>query len=136
MNELAGYFPRLAIMQKGKIVYDGPMEEAWPTLGRDREMGVREPQSVKLGRLLGLSELTSDKAATARRIAQECVISRTAVDESLTERETATSAKAFPPGRQILRSWRVNILYIAITGRKRILCTVYRLLCTGSKSRR
>lgn len=98
VNELAGYFPRLAIMQKGKIVYDGPMEEAWPTLGRDREMGVREPQSVKLGRLLGLSELTSDKAATARRIAQECVISRTAVDESLTERETATSAKAFSPG--------------------------------------
>lgn len=98
VNELAGYFPRLAIMQKGKIVYDGPMEEAWPTLGRDREMGVREPQSVKLGRLLGLSELTSDKAATARRIAQECVISRTAVDESLTERETATSAKAFFPG--------------------------------------
>ena len=38
VNELAGYFPRLAIMQKGKIVYDGPMEEAWPTLGRDREM--------------------------------------------------------------------------------------------------
>lgn len=98
VNELAGYFPRLAIMQKGKIVYDGPMEEAWPTLGRDREMGVREPQSVKLGRLLGLSELTSDKAATARRIAQECVISRTAVDESLTERETATSPKAFSPG--------------------------------------
>ena len=98
VNELAGYFPRLAIMQKGKIVYDGPMEEAWPTLGRDREMGVREPQSVKLGRLLGLSELTSDKAATARRIAQECVISRIAVDESLTERETATSAKAFSPG--------------------------------------
>lgn len=76
VNELAGYFSRLAVMQKGRIVYDGPIEEAWPVLGEDREMGVREPQSVKLGRLLGLSRLTSDTRETIRLIRRECEIRR------------------------------------------------------------
>ena len=89
VNELAAYFPRLAIMQEGNIVYDGPTEEAWSVLGQGDGMGVREPQSVKLGRLLRLSALTSDTEATVRRIRQECEIKQ--------EQKEGQEPLVFPP---------------------------------------
>ena len=74
VNELARYFPRLAVMKEGKIVYDGSIEKAWAFLTDKQDLGLREPQSVKLGRKLNLSELTSDKNKTADRIRVECEI--------------------------------------------------------------
>ncbi len=72
VNELAGCFDRLAVMQEGRIVYDGPMEEAWSFLTGREDMGLREPQSVKLGRLLGFPRLTSDTAESIRML-RECM---------------------------------------------------------------
>lgn len=72
VNELAGYFDRLAVMQEGRIVYDGPMEEAWSFLTGREDMGLREPQSVKLGRLLGFPRLTSDTEESIRML-KECM---------------------------------------------------------------
>lgn len=72
VNELAGYFDRLAVMQEGRIVYDGPMEEAWSFLTGREDMGLREPQSVKLGRLLGFPRLTSDTEESIRML-RDCM---------------------------------------------------------------
>lgn len=91
VNELAGYFSRLAVMEEGRIIYDGLMEAAWPILGKAGEMGIREPQSVKLGRLLKLSALTSDKKATVRRIREECEIHREVCDPEPGKSPTALS---------------------------------------------
>ena len=59
VNELYNYFPRLAVMERGRIIYDGSMEEAWYALSERQDVGVREPQNVKLCRALGLPRLTS-----------------------------------------------------------------------------
>ncbi|MGI6263267.1 MAG: ABC transporter ATP-binding protein [Succiniclasticum sp.] len=72
VNELARYFSRLAVMQAGRIVYDGSMEKAWPFLTGKEDMGLREPQCVKLGRLLHLPRLTWDVTATTEEIRQHC----------------------------------------------------------------
>ena len=76
VNELARYFNRLAVMKDGEILYDGAMDEAWPFLTDKPDLGLREPQSVKLGRLLHLSHLTSDKNETAEMICKECEVDR------------------------------------------------------------
>ncbi len=76
VNELARYFDRLAVMKDGEILYDGVMEEAWAFLTDKPDLGLREPQSVKLGRLLHLSHLTSDKKETAVTISKECEVDR------------------------------------------------------------
>ena len=59
VNELAGYFKRLAVMQQGKIIYDGATEDAWSLLDGKEDVGLREPQNVKLCRALELSALSS-----------------------------------------------------------------------------
>ncbi len=44
VNELAGYFKRLAVMQQGKIIYDGATEDAWSLLDGKEDVGLREPK--------------------------------------------------------------------------------------------
>ncbi len=68
VNELAKSFPRLLVMSEGEIAYDGPTEEAWSLIGDSETYGLREPQTVRLGRALGLSVLSSDIDITARQI--------------------------------------------------------------------
>ena len=72
VNELACYFHRLAIMREGRIVYDGPLQAAWAFLTGRENLGLREPQCVKLGRVLGLPELSSDVAQTVLQIKTYC----------------------------------------------------------------
>ena len=72
VNELARYFQRLAIMQEGRIVYDGPLQAAWTFLTGRGDLGLREPQCVKLGRILGLPELSTDVAKTVQEIKAYC----------------------------------------------------------------
>ena len=36
VNELARYFPRLAVMFDGEFIYDGPTEMAWEKIGHGR----------------------------------------------------------------------------------------------------
>ena len=75
VNELASYFKRLAVMQNGQIIYDGATEKAWSTLDGKEEVGLREPQNVKLCRLLELSELSSVHQKVVNLIKEECCIS-------------------------------------------------------------
>lgn len=75
VNELAEYFPKLAVMEQGRIIYDGCIEQAWPILAAKGDVGVREPQSVKLCRELQLSRLTSNNEQIVELIKRECQIS-------------------------------------------------------------
>lgn len=59
VNELASYFKRLAIMENGSIVYDGTMKKAWSFLTGKERLGLREPDCVKLGRLLNFPLLSA-----------------------------------------------------------------------------
>ncbi len=68
VNELAPYFPRLAVMYEGHFIYDGPTEEAWRAIGSSDQYGLREPQTVRLGRELGLPVLSSSVEKTAEEI--------------------------------------------------------------------
>ncbi len=68
VNELAKGFPRLLVMHEGKIIYDGATEEAWNTVADSEIYGIREPQTVRLGRALSLPVLSSDIAQTAQQI--------------------------------------------------------------------
>lgn len=68
VNELAGYFQRLAVMQEGELVFDGSMEEAWYALSELTDTGIREPQPVKLCRLLQLPRLTAEPAQVIEQI--------------------------------------------------------------------
>ena len=72
VNELAGYFNRLTVMRKGRVVYDGAMKDAWNALTGCDDMGLREPQCVKLCRELHLSHLTNDAGEAAHLINTEC----------------------------------------------------------------
>lgn len=74
VNELAGYFKRLAVMQRGKIIYDGATENAWSVLDGKEDVGLREPQNVKLCRALELSKLTSVHQKVVSLIKNECCI--------------------------------------------------------------
>ena len=70
VNELAAWFPRLCIMHKGYFVYDGLMDESWYILGKNDGYGIREPQSVKLGRFMKLEKLSYSLRKTAEEIKQ------------------------------------------------------------------
>lgn len=70
VNELAAWFPRLCIMRKGHFVYDGLMDESWYVLGSNDGYGIREPQSVKLGRFMKLEKLSYSLKKTAEEIKQ------------------------------------------------------------------
>lgn len=74
VNELYNYFPRLAVMDGGRIIYDGPMEEAWYALSERQNVGVREPQNVKLCRALGLPRLTAHCESIVTMIGQQYTI--------------------------------------------------------------
>ena len=71
VNELYKYFKRLAVMNSGSIVYDGAMEEAWSFLAELEQKtptGVREPQNVKLCKLLGLKQLSAETKLVTEQI--------------------------------------------------------------------
>lgn len=68
VNELAKYFSRLAVMEQGRIIYDGVMDDAWKMLTDRIGAGIREPQSVKLCRELRLPELTSKEIKVVEMI--------------------------------------------------------------------
>ena len=70
VNELAAWFPRLCIMHKGYFVYDGLMDESWYVLDQNDGYGIREPQSVKLGRFMKLEKLSYSLKKTAEEIKQ------------------------------------------------------------------
>lgn len=71
VNEMAPWFSRLAVLYKGSFVYDGSMEAAWQTLGDAERYGLREPQTVSLGRALHLPVLSSSVEKTASLIRSE-----------------------------------------------------------------
>ena len=76
VNELAQYFPRLSMMYDGKIIYDGPTDDAWSKIGSAQAIGLREPQNIKLARQLHLSKLESDTMKLVKVIEKECKIVR------------------------------------------------------------
>ena len=73
VNELARYFPRICCMYEGQFVYDGKTEEAWNALGDTEAYGLREPQAVKLSRLLHLPKISGHVNEVARKIQQAAV---------------------------------------------------------------
>lgn len=68
VNELASYFPRLCVMDEGRLVYDGEMEKAWTAMEDPGRFGIREPQTVTLGRLLRVKTLSSSVEKTVAAI--------------------------------------------------------------------
>ena len=72
VNELCKYFSRLAVMQEGRIVYDGLVADAWQAMTGRSDLGLREPQTVKLCRALQLSEMTTDKGRIVQMLHSEC----------------------------------------------------------------
>ena len=72
VNELCKYFSRLAVMRDGRIVYDGLVKDAWQAMTGRTDLGLREPQTVKLCRALQLSELTTDQGKIVRMLRNEC----------------------------------------------------------------
>lgn len=74
VNELARYFPRLAVMFDGEFIYDGPTEMAWEKIGHADKFGLREPQRIKLCRYLNLTEFADDTKKIIELINNECDI--------------------------------------------------------------
>ena len=74
VNELYQYFKRLVVMQAGEIIYDGAIERAWKKLTGRKDLGLREPQSVKLCRALELDEVTTEQTRIVDMIRKSCVI--------------------------------------------------------------
>ena len=72
VNELCKYFSRLAVMQDGRIVYDGLVKDAWQAMTGRTDLGLREPQTVKLCRALQLSELTTNQEKIVQMLRSEC----------------------------------------------------------------
>ena len=72
VNELCKYFSRLAVMQEGSIVYDGLVTDAWQAMTGRGDLGLREPQTVKLCRALQLSELTTEQERIVQMLRHEC----------------------------------------------------------------
>lgn len=87
VNELCKYFSRLALMQDGRIVYDGLVKDAWKAMTGRTDLGLREPQTVKLCRALQLSELTTDQEKIVQMLRSEC-------------EPAVTAAQAQPAGPQ------------------------------------
>ena len=74
VNELARYFPRLAVMFDGEFIYDGPTEMGWEKIGHAEKFGLREPQRIKLCRYLNLTEFADDTKKIIELINNECDI--------------------------------------------------------------
>lgn len=99
VNELHQYFPRLAVMDQGQIIYDGSMDEAWYALTARQDVGVREPQNVKLCRALVLPRLTASCADIVTMLKQYCHVitkarSSAAGDDALEILKTEVLLKA------------------------------------------
>ena len=103
VNELCKYFSRLAVMQDGRIVYDGLVKDAWQAMTGRTDLGLREPQTVKLCRALQLSELTTDRNRIVQLLRSEC-------------ERVAAAAQAQPAGQQPLLEARD--LYYTYPGSK------------------
>ena len=101
VNELARYFHRLAVMKEGEILYDGSIEKAWAFLTDKQDLGLREPQMVKLCRALGLPELTADSGKSLELIRKYCAI----------ERVKARELPLSPKGSSLLRAEKVYFRY-------------------------
>lgn len=97
VNELAKYFPRLAVMFEGEVIYDGPIELAWQKIGSAEKYGLREPQKVKLCRFLHLSKLIDETSKVVDLIKSECKIEKTA----LTVRSKKACSEAIVTGKAI-----------------------------------
>lgn len=83
VNELYRYFSRLAVMRQGSIIYDGTTEQSWNFLTAMEEQeatGIREPQTVKLCRDLGLSKIVPENVAAAEMILTEKKLIKTISD--------------------------------------------------------
>ncbi len=80
VNELYKYFDRLAVMQDGRILFDGPMEEAWAFLTNHQDVGVREPQQVKLCRALHLPVLTTNNTKVVEMLQENHLLSKASQD--------------------------------------------------------
>lgn len=78
VNELYQYFNRLAVMQAGQIIYDGTLTAAWRELTGREDLGLREPQAVKLCRALELAEITTQPEKIIGMIQDECIIDKAA----------------------------------------------------------
>ena len=76
VNELARYFPRLAVMFDGEFIYDGPVDLAWGKIGSAEKYGLREPQKVKLCRFLHLSRLVDETGKVVDLVKTECKIGK------------------------------------------------------------
>ena len=74
VNELYQYFKRLAVMQAGELIYDGSIERAWKELTDRPDLGLREPQSVKLCRALALDEVTTEQKKIVEMIRSSCEV--------------------------------------------------------------
>ena len=53
-------------------MYDGLVADAWQAMTGRGDLGLREPQTVKLCRALQLSELTTDKGRIVQMLRNEC----------------------------------------------------------------
>ena len=81
VNELYTYFSRLAVMDEGELIYDGSMKEAWYALSGRQDVGVREPQNVKLCRALCLKQLTVELDKIVSMIRQQHQLVSTAASD-------------------------------------------------------
>ena len=82
VNELYTYFSRLAVMDEGELIYDGSMKEAWYALSGRQDVGVREPQNVKLCRALCLKQLTVEPDKIVSMIRQQRQLVSTAASDA------------------------------------------------------
>jgi energy-coupling factor transport system ATP-binding protein len=71
VNELASRFPRLCVMSEGHFIYDGPTEEAWNRIDNTEVYGLREPETVKLSRLLHIHPVTDNMEKLVEAVKKE-----------------------------------------------------------------
>lgn len=74
VHELAKYFNRIILMSLGRVIYDGAMDNIWGYIGDVNSYGVREPQYIKLCKLLKLPLYTLDVDVLANSIKKYCKI--------------------------------------------------------------
>ena len=68
VHELAAFFPRLCLMNEGRLIYDGETEKVWGFIDRVGFLGLREPQCVTLCRRLGIKPPLADTGLLAERL--------------------------------------------------------------------
>lgn len=73
VNELAKYFDRIVVMYDGSIAYDGNIEKVWDSVGYKKNIGLREPQNIRLCRLLNLSQIVDNTELIVKMIQKKFV---------------------------------------------------------------